>query len=105
MIDSKEHGIRRKLFAHSFSKSSLRTNWENDVRQKVSMAVKKIKRDALIGEVDILKFFIFMATDVIGHLSFGKSFGTLEKERVSSSLPTVCLIAHLKSRKLNTSKI
>ncbi|KAK6610256.1 cytochrome P450 [Botrytis cinerea] len=81
MIDPKEHGIRRKLFAHAFSKSSLRTNWENEVREKASMVVKKIKRDALIGEVDILKFFMFMATDVIGHLSFGKSFGTLEKER------------------------
>lgn len=105
MVDPKKHGIRRKLFAHAFSKSSLRTNWENEVREKVSVVVKKIKRDALLGEVDMLRFFIFMTTDTIGHLSFGKSFGTIEKEQVSSSLPILCSIVHFKSRKLNTSKI
>ncbi|TGO26033.1 hypothetical protein BPAE_0067g00050 [Botrytis paeoniae] len=81
MIDPKDHAVRRKMFSHAFSKSSLKVTWESEVRKKTNMAVNKIKRDALVGEVDILKFFMFMATDVIGHLCFGESFGTLEKER------------------------
>ncbi|KAF7879839.1 uncharacterized protein EAF02_008009 [Botrytis sinoallii] len=81
MIDVKDHGVRRKMFSHAFSKSSLKVTWESEIRKKTNMAVEKIKRDALVGEVDILKFFMFMATDVIGHLCFGESFGTLEKER------------------------
>ncbi|TEY62722.1 hypothetical protein BOTCAL_0158g00170 [Botryotinia calthae] len=80
-IDPKDHAVRRKMFAHAFSKTALKTNWEIEIRRKVDMAIDKIKRDALVGEVDILKFFMFMATDVVGHLCFGESFGTLEKER------------------------
>ncbi|KAF5874221.1 putative cytochrome p450 monooxygenase protein [Botrytis fragariae] len=81
MVDPKLHGVRRKMFAHAFSKSSLKATWESEVRKKTNIVVNKIKRDALLGEVDILKFFMFMATDVIGHLCFGESFGTLEKEQ------------------------
>ncbi|ESZ94909.1 hypothetical protein SBOR_4701 [Sclerotinia borealis F-4128] len=81
MIDPKLHAFRRRLLAHSFSKSYLRTNWESHVRTKADMAIGKIKRDALEGEVDILKFFMFMATDAVGHLCFGESFKTLENER------------------------
>ncbi|TGO62507.1 hypothetical protein BCON_0019g00430 [Botryotinia convoluta] len=81
MVDPKGHAVLRKLFAHAFSKSSLKATWEINVRKKVNMAVKKIKRDALVGEVDIMKFFMFMATDVIGYICFGESFGTLENER------------------------
>ncbi|THV47737.1 hypothetical protein BGAL_0291g00010 [Botrytis galanthina] len=81
MVDPKKHAVRRKLFAHAFSKSSLKATWEIDVRKKVDIAVKKIKRDALVGEVDIMKFFMFMATDVIGHICFGESFRTLENEQ------------------------
>ncbi|KAF7959267.1 hypothetical protein EAE96_002781 [Botrytis aclada] len=83
MIDPKEHAGRRKLFASAFSKSSLKTNWESEVRKKVEMAVEKIKKNALEGEVDILKFWTFMSTDVVGHHCFGESFKALEKEQSS----------------------
>ncbi|KAF7956946.1 hypothetical protein EAE96_004270 [Botrytis aclada] len=81
MLDPKEHAVRRKMFSHSFSKSSLKVTWESEIRKKTNLAVEKIKRDALVGEVDILKFFTFMATDVIGQLCFGECFETLEKEK------------------------
>ncbi|TGO35987.1 hypothetical protein BHYA_0139g00130 [Botrytis hyacinthi] len=95
MIDPKVHAIRRKLFAHAFSKSSLKATWESDVRKKVDMAVQKIKRDALVGEVDILKFFMFMATDVIGHICFGESFGTLENEREIQYIEDLRLVSQI----------
>ncbi|KAF7859531.1 uncharacterized protein EAF02_010979 [Botrytis sinoallii] len=81
MINPKDHAARRKLLAHAFSKSSLKVNWESEVRKKTNLAVNKIKRDALAGEVDIMKFFMFMATDVVGHLCFGESFNMLESEQ------------------------
>ncbi|TGO09964.1 hypothetical protein BTUL_0149g00430 [Botrytis tulipae] len=93
MIDQKRHGARRKMFAHAFSKSSLRANWEREIRKKTDMAVNKIKRDALLGEADILQFFMFMATDVIGHLCFGESFGTLEKEQKTQYIEDVGRVA------------
>ena len=46
------------------------------------MAVSKINRDAKIDKADILKWFTFMATDVIVELSFGESFHMLEQETV-----------------------
>jgi hypothetical protein len=48
----------------------------------VDTAISKIKRDALASKADILKWFTFMATDVIGELSFGVSFDMLKQEEV-----------------------
>ena len=81
MTNPKEHAVRRRLFAQSFSKSSL-TQFEQQVRQKVDVATEKISRDINVGIGDILKWFTFMATDVVGELSFGKSFDMLEQETV-----------------------
>jgi len=71
MIDPKQHAQRRRLFAQSFSRSSL-LGCETVVRSRIELAIQKINRDALVGRSDILKWFTFMATDVIGELCFGK---------------------------------
>lgn len=81
MVNPKQHAQRRKLFAQSFSNSSI-LKFEDIVRGKVDLAVAKIKRDAKAGTADILKWFTFMATDAIGQLSFGQSFDMLQKETV-----------------------
>ena len=81
MSDPKEHAQRRKLFAHPMSNTSI-LKLEPMVRAKVDMAVHKIKRDATKGVADIARWFTYLATDVIGHLSFGKSFEMLETEKV-----------------------
>lgn len=48
------------------------------------MAVKKMKRDAEKGMiVDVLKWWTFMASDVIGELCFGRGFDSLVTEEVS----------------------
>ena len=52
------------------------------IRDKVNIAVQKIKRDVEEGPTDILKWFTFMATDITGVLSFGRSFNALETEKV-----------------------
>lgn len=83
MTDPKEHAARRRLFAQSFSNTSL-LRFEPVIRKKVEIALSKIKRDAEAGTADLLKWFTFMSTDVMGELSFGKSFDMLQQEEVCS---------------------
>ncbi|KAJ2898188.1 cytochrome P450 monooxygenase [Zalerion maritima] len=111
MTNPKQHAERRKLFAPVFSNSALRKNWHGEVAGKVAVAVGKIKADAATnggGEVDIFKWWTYMATDVISQLAFGEAFGMLEQGKktkpmqkieesikfglISSELPLLCRI-------------
>lgn len=86
MVDTRQHSQRRKLFARAFSNSSLRQNWEPAVREMVGLAVSRIKAEAQRGEADVLKWWTFMTTDVMGRLSFGESFNMLQVGEVGISL-------------------
>lgn len=80
MTDDREHSKRKRLLAKGFSVSSLRTNWEETVRAKVEAAVRGIRSDAATGtsNPDIRKWFTLMASDIISHLMFGRSFDGLK---------------------------
>ncbi|CAG9981744.1 unnamed protein product [Clonostachys byssicola] len=78
MSNPKEHGSRRKMFARPFSHLNLRVNCEDIIREKVDKAVDRIHTEALEGNSDILKWWMLMASDIIGQLSFGESFRLLE---------------------------
>lgn len=89
MRDPYAHAARRKLFARAFSNSSLKIHWDAEVRWKATLAVQKIKQDALDAEkgADILKWWTLMATDIIAHLCFGESFEMLNLGKVCHYLP------------------
>ncbi|KAI2479354.1 CypX Cytochrome P450 [Pyrenophora tritici-repentis] len=91
MRDPHAHAARRKLFARAFSNSSLNSNWDVEVRQKASLAVQKIRRDALGSSqgADLLKWWTLMTTDVIAHLSFGESFNMLELGKQTSYIDSI----------------
>jgi hypothetical protein len=57
------------------------------VKEKVRLAVSKIKRDAAAKEADIFKWWTFMTTDVISHLSFGEYLNMLQQELVRCPVP------------------
>jgi len=78
MRDLRAHGARRRLFARGFSKSYLRETWEPAVRDTVASAVSRIRADAMTSSADLMKWWTFMATDIIGILGYGESFGLLE---------------------------
>ncbi|WDK22095.1 cytochrome P450 [Colletotrichum graminicola] len=78
ITDPKRHAARRKLFARAFTKASVRQNCEPVVREKVRKAVDRIKAEAAHGSSDVLHWWLLMASDVIGQLSFGESFELLE---------------------------
>ena len=84
MGDPRVHARRRKMFSHVFSNSGI-LSWEDQIKQKVRVAVEKIKRDATTGEADIFMWWTFMTSDIIGELAFGESFHTLALEKVPSS--------------------
>ncbi|KAJ4409165.1 hypothetical protein N0V82_009544 [Gnomoniopsis sp. IMI 355080] len=80
MRDPKEHAARRRLFARPFSNSALQANSEGAVREKVEIAVRKIREEyERDGKADVMKWWTLMTTDVIAHLSFGESFGGLQE--------------------------
>ncbi|EMD00912.1 hypothetical protein BAUCODRAFT_144505 [Baudoinia panamericana UAMH 10762] len=83
MTDNKAHAGRRRLLSRPFSKSHLRQHWEPVVRERVELAVARMCAEAAKGPVDVMKWWMFMASDVSAHLMFGESFQTLEHGVVS----------------------
>lgn len=86
MTDPKQHAARRKLFARAFTVSSLRENCEAVVREKVELAIDRIRFEAIQGRADVHEWWSLMATDIVGQLSFGESFEMLENGKVRAPL-------------------
>lgn len=81
--DTKLHASRRRLLASPISDSSL-TTFEDTVNGRVLLALDKAAEEMQTrGAADMFKWWLFMATDVIGELSFGESFRMLEHGEVS----------------------
>ncbi|KAE8391491.1 cytochrome P450 [Aspergillus alliaceus] len=91
------HAAHRRLLASPISDSSLAA-FEPVIAGKVRLAVSRMAEEMRShGSMDIFKWWLFMATDVIGELSFGESFRMLESgkknqyildlERTSSLAP------------------
>ncbi|KAJ5646046.1 hypothetical protein N7490_002418 [Penicillium lividum] len=76
--DPKFHSNRRRLLATPISDSSL-SKHEPLISSRVHLAVDKIAQEMQKqGFADVFKWWLFMATDVIGELTFGESFHMLE---------------------------
>lgn len=90
MRDSKSHGVRRRLFGPGFAKTNIRRNWEGTVKDKVVLAVKKMKHEIQkTGKADVLKWWTLMASDVSSTLLFGDSFHTLEEGKSNEYIRTL----------------
>ncbi|GIJ92439.1 hypothetical protein Asppvi_011421 [Aspergillus pseudoviridinutans] len=91
--DPKFHGERRRLLSSPLSASSLR-RMEPLIETRVRLAIRRIQEEMEArGTVDVYKWWIFMATDIIGQLCFGDSFHMLEhgkqKNQYSMDLESV----------------
>jgi cytochrome P450 len=79
------HGRHRRLFSSAISESSLK-KVEHVIHQRASLAVEKIGLEMKNnGAADVMKWWLFYSTDVIGELTFGESFHMLEQGKVSSA--------------------
>ena len=84
MRDPKQAAARRRMFARALAVSSIRGNYEGVVKEKVTVAVEKIKNELYNhGESNVMKWWVLMASDVIGQLSFGESFEQLQLGKAS----------------------
>ncbi|KAH8799834.1 putative benzoate 4-monooxygenase cytochrome P450 [Xylogone sp. PMI_703] len=76
--DPKFHANRRRLLAPFFAESSI-ADLEPVVLDRVRTAMKKILEDFKNhGVVDMYKWWVLMAIDIMGELSFGEPFQLLE---------------------------
>lgn len=79
MADQENHARQRKALSHGFSKKAL---WDQVpiVNGFVTKFMNNIHGFAEKGQAfDIVKWFNFVTFDVIGDLSFGESFGCLDR--------------------------
>jgi cytochrome P450 len=77
--DSAHHAIRRRLLSAGMARNNL-IRLEPVVMEREQLAILRMAEENLKrGVIDVLKWWTFMATDVIGQLSFGESFRTLDK--------------------------
>lgn len=80
------HTHHRRLLASPISNSSL-TRLEPIIANRIRIAVDKITMDLTDhGVTDVFKWWLFMATDIIGELTFGDSFRMLEIGKVCGGL-------------------
>ncbi|GES65493.1 cytochrome P450 [Aspergillus terreus] len=76
--DPQFHGRHRRLLSMPMSDTSLRCV-EPLVNSKIHFTIQRMNDDIeRAGVVDIYKWWILMASDIIGELSFGESLGLLE---------------------------
>ncbi|OQD60356.1 hypothetical protein PENPOL_c024G09110 [Penicillium polonicum] len=83
------HSSRRRLLASPISDTSLHQH-EDLITGRIKMTICKMAEETQTrGATDIFKWWLFMATDIIGELSFGESFRMLEagEARVSALQP------------------
>lgn len=81
-IDVDFHRRHRRLLQGPFSETGLKV-FHPIVEQRVSLAIQRMEEEmAERGVVDVFKWWLFMATDVIGELTFGESFRMLELKKV-----------------------
>ncbi|KAL1634800.1 hypothetical protein SLS58_010543 [Diplodia intermedia] len=81
MLDPRPHAQRRKLLARAFSKTEIRKHWEDEIRRKVEFAVERMGGDAATsvgGDVDAMKWWVLMASDIASLIVFGESFENLQ---------------------------
>lgn len=88
--DMEQHARYRRLLSGPMSESSLKSV-EHIVRARVDLAIERMAEEMKKrGAADVMKWWQFFSTDVIGELTFGESFRMLEIGKVSCFCLTSC---------------
>lgn len=85
LVDSTDvefHRRHRRLLQGPFSEHALHA-FHHIVERRVQLAIQRMGDDMnTLGVVDVFKWWMFMASDVIAELTFGESFHMLESGKV-----------------------
>lgn len=80
--DVELHKRHRKLLSPQLSESAMQSVFPI-VNQRATLALQRMREETNTrGAADIYKWWMFMAADVIGELTFGESFNMLESQKV-----------------------
>lgn len=94
LTDVATHRRLRRLMSTPISASSLKSHFSL-IQSRVDIYIAQMKAEMVTrGAVDIYKWNMFLATDVVGELSFGESFRTLEHGEVCAFALRGCTIRH-----------
>ncbi|EFQ36353.1 cytochrome P450 [Colletotrichum graminicola M1.001] len=80
------HRKYRRLLSNPMSETGLKTFLPR-IDSKVRLAISRIEEENKVrGAADVAKWFMFLSFDVIGDLTFGESFGNLERGEKNQSV-------------------
>ncbi|KAJ4251352.1 hypothetical protein NW762_011333 [Fusarium torreyae] len=78
------HRRHRRLLGGNMSETALK-NFLPIITPRIDLAIARMREEMHNrGVADVCKWWLFMATDIIGELTFGESFQTLEQGRKSA---------------------
>ncbi|KAK3384141.1 cytochrome P450 [Lasiosphaeria ovina] len=94
------HRKYRRLLSGPMSETSLKAVLPL-VESRVNLTIQRMREEMQkTGAADVFKWWLFMATDIIGELAFGSSFQTLEqgkKNEYTKSLEEIAPLSALRS--------
>ena len=94
--DVEFHRRHRRLLSSGMTESNIKT-LEAGIMWKMDLCMQRMREEMESrGAVDVFKWFMFLATDVIGELAFGDSFHMLERGKVCIPSVNVVLWASAK---------
>ncbi|KAK1566085.1 cytochrome P450 [Colletotrichum navitas] len=80
------HRKYRRLLSNPMSETGLKA-FLSRIDSKVRLAISRIDEENKVrGAADVAKWFMFLSFDVIGDLTFGESFGNLERGEKNQSV-------------------
>lgn len=72
--DPRKAAARRKLFQQAGTSAAV-SDWEPQIVRIIDMTVEKIREDLeRKGKADLMKWWYYMTTDVLGTIAFGEDF-------------------------------
>jgi len=83
-----DHGRYRRLLSHGFSEKAIREQ-ESVVNEYVDLLIRKLHKRAKDGPQDMVAWFNWTTFDLIGDLTFDRSFDCLENEVYHEWIPFV----------------
>ncbi|PYH72874.1 cytochrome P450 [Aspergillus vadensis CBS 113365] len=92
-LDPKFHSKHRRLLSSPFADANLHS-LEPLIEGRIRLTMKRMREEMTIrGVADVQKWFFFMASDIIGELSFGDSFRMLEQGKKNQYIKDIEIAA------------
>ncbi|POS80270.1 hypothetical protein DHEL01_v201320 [Diaporthe helianthi] len=93
------HRRHRRLLQAPFSESALQV-FHPTIESRIRLTIQRMAEEMEArGAADIFKWWMFLATDVIGELTFGESFRTLELGKKSEYIENLEKVAEVGAKR------